>query len=574
MKIIIAKTAGFCMGVRRAVEMALDMPRKYKGPFFTFGPLIHNPQVVDLLKEKGISILDEIPAQGSGTMLIRAHGVPPGIKKNLKSSGFTVIDATCPRVVKVQAIIRKHARQGYASIIIGDKNHPEVAALLGYAGERGCAVGNMVELESVPGFEKAIIVAQTTQNIFLYEKVKEWIKVKFPHYKLYDTICDSTSKRQAEVKELAGHVDAIIVVGGHSSGNTQRLVEASRQAGKPAYHIETESEINLDTLTSSKNIGITAGASTPNWMIKRVYRTLEDLSYKKARGLRKHFYTVERSLLLTNIYVSIGAGFLCYANIKLLGGASGYFPYVVMSMLYVLSMHTLNNLIGRKADYYNDPDRASFYKKHQTLLSFLAVSAGGAGLLTAYSAGLTSFLVLLSMSIMGLSYNLRIIPERLAEGRYRSIRDIPGSKTALISLAWGVVTSILPALSLHLKAGIPVVFALSVSMVFVRTAFFDILDMQGDRIVGKETIPIILGEKKTMRLLKYVLLSSTAVLLISSAFNLISKLGFVLFLCPLFLFFVLTKHEQGYMLPGTKLEFLVESHFVMAGIISLLWSFK
>ena len=376
MKIIIAKTAGFCMGVRRAVEMALDMPRKYKGPFFTFGPLIHNPQVVDLLKEKGISIMDEIPAQGSGTMLIRAHGVPPGVKKNLKNSGFTVIDATCPRVVKVQAIIRKHARQGYASIIIGDKNHPEVTALLGYAGERGYAVGNMEELESVPGFEKAIVVAQTTQNIFLYEKVKEWIKVKFPHYKLYDTICNSTSKRQAEVKELAGHVDAIIVVGGHSSGNTQRLVEASRQAGKPAYHIETESEIDLDTLASSKNIGITAGASTPNWMIKRVYRTLEDLSYKKARGLRKHFYTIERSLLLTNIYVSIGAGCLCYANIKLLGGASGYFPYVVMSMLYVLSMHTLNNLIGRKADYYNDPDRASFYKKHQTA-SFIPCCFGG-----------------------------------------------------------------------------------------------------------------------------------------------------------------------------------------------------
>ncbi len=561
------------MGVRRAVEMALDMPRRYKGPFFTFGPLIHNPQVLDLLKEKGISIVDEIPTRGSGTMLIRAHGVPPGVKKNLKNSGFTVIDATCPRVVKVQAIIKKHARQGYASIIIGDKNHPEVMALLGYAGERGYAAGNMEELESVPGFEKAIVVAQTTQNIFLYEKVKEWIKAKVPHYKLYDTICNSTSKRQAEVKELAERVDAIIVVGGHSSGNTQRLVETSRQAGIPAYHIETESEIDLDTLASSKNIGITAGASTPNWMIKRVYRTLEDLSYKKALGLRKHFYAIERSLLLTNIYVSIGAGCLCYANIKLLGGASVYFPYVVMSMLYVLSMHTLNNLIGRKADYYNDPDRALFYKKNNILLALLAISAGGMGLLTAYSIGPAPFFILLIMSVTGLSYNLNIIPESLTKGRYRSIRDIPGSKTALISLAWGVVTSILPAHSMYFKAGIPVVFVLSVSMIFVRTAFFDILDMQGDRIVGKETIPIILGEKKTMRLLKYVLLSSIAVFIISGAFNLISNLGFILFLCPLSLFIVFVKHEQGHMLPGTKLEFLVESHFVMAGAIALLWPF-
>ncbi|MBA3037204.1 MAG: 4-hydroxy-3-methylbut-2-enyl diphosphate reductase, partial [Desulfobacterium sp.] len=130
MKILVAKTAGFCMGVRRAVEMALDLPNKHKGPIFTFGPLIHNPQVLDLLNEKGISIINDIPENGFGTVLIRAHGVPPGTKKSLKDSGFKVIDATCPRVIKVQTIIGKHAKDGYTSIIIGDKNHPEVIGLL------------------------------------------------------------------------------------------------------------------------------------------------------------------------------------------------------------------------------------------------------------------------------------------------------------------------------------------------------------------------------------------------------------------------------------------------------------
>lgn len=560
------------MGVRRAVEMALDMPRKYKGPIFTFGPLIHNPQVIGLLEEKGITIIKDIPENGTGTVLIRAHGVPPGTKKKLKKSGFTVIDATCPRVIKVQTIISKHAKQGYTSIIIGDKNHPEVTGLLGYAGGKGYAVSRIEELESLPEFEKAIIVAQTTQNIILYDSVKKWVGDKYPHYRLFDTICNSTSMRQTEVKELAESADAIVVVGGHSSGNTQRLAEAATQAGKPAYHIETESEIDLDALASAHSIGITAGASTPNWMIKRVYRTLENLSFNRAKGLHKHIYAMERSLLLTNIYVSIGAGCLCYASIRLLDVA-GYFPYVIMAMLYVLSMHILNNLIGRKADYYNDPDRASFYKKHQILLSFLAIAAGGAGLLTAYSTGPASFLILLVMSIMGISYNLRIIPEKISKGRYRSIRDLPGSKTALISAAWGVVTALLPALSSSLKPAIIVVFTWSVCMVFVRTAFFDILDMQGDRIVGKETIPIVIGEKRTMRLLKYILLSMAALLIVSGAFGLISKLGFALFLCPLSLFFVLTRHEQGHMLPGTKLEFLVESHFVMAGAIALIWPF-
>ena len=124
MKIKLAKTAGFCMGVRRAVEMVLDAPNKYEGPICTFGPLIHNPQVLELLKEKGISALHDIPDQGSGTILIRAHGVPPESKERLEKAGFCIIDATCPRVIKVQTIIRKHAKQGYASIIIGDRDHP------------------------------------------------------------------------------------------------------------------------------------------------------------------------------------------------------------------------------------------------------------------------------------------------------------------------------------------------------------------------------------------------------------------------------------------------------------------
>lgn len=560
------------MGVRRAVEMALDIPRKHKGPIFTFGPLIHNPQVLDLLNEKGISIINDIPEKGSGTVLIRAHGVPPGIKKNLKNSGFKVIDSTCPRVIKVQSIIRKHAKKDCTSIIIGDNKHPEVIGLIGYAGGKGHAVASIEEFESLPEFGKAIVVAQTTQNILLYEKVKERVEKKYPHYKIFDTICNSTSMRQEEVKELAEMVDAIVVVGGHTSGNTQRLAEAAAQAGKPAYHIETESELDIKALSQARNIGITAGASTPNWVIKRVHRAIENISYKKAGGWRKHYYNIERSLLLTNIYVSMGAGCLCYANIKMLSDA-GYFPYVIMSMLYVLSMHIFNNLIGRKADHYNDPDRASFYKKHQSLLAFLAIFAGAAGLFTAYSTGLIPFLILLCMSIMGLSYNLRIIPESLTKGRYRSIRDIPGSKTALISAAWGIVTSLLPALSLPFKPGILIVFTWSVCMVFVRTAFFDILDMQGDRIVGRETIPILIGEKQTMRLLKYILVFMIAFLILSSSFNLISKLGYIIFICPLFLFFMLTVYEQNFILPGTKLEFLVETHFVLAGLIALLWPY-
>ena len=561
------------MGVRRAVEMALDAPNKHENPIYTYGPLIHNPHILDLLKEKGISVIDDMPDHGSGTVLIRAHGVPPQSKEKLKKAGFTIIDATCPRVIKVQTIIKKHAEQSYTSIIIGDKDHPEIIGLLGYSDGRGYAIDNINDLDSLPAFEKAIIVAQTTQNIEFFEEVKKWANKKFPHYKIFDTICDSTSKRQAEVKRLSRSVDAVIVVGGHNSGNTRRLVEIARKSGKPSYHIESENELDLKALASAKNIGLTAGASTPNWITKRVYRSLESLFFKKKQGWRKAFFSIQRSLLLTNIYVSLGAGCLCYACTKL-QGIEHYFPHVLISVLYVLSMHILNNLTGSKADQYNDPERAAFYKKHKGFLAALAVIAGSAGLLAAYIMGITPFLILFLMSLLGLSYNIRLVPESLLGGRYRRIRDIPGSKTVLIAAAWGIVTSIFPALSVSETISISmfIVFFLSACMVFVRTAFFDILDMQGDRIVGRATIPILLGEKRTMRLLKIMLIVILVILLLSSAFQLISTLGFLLAICPVFMSAILSAYERGYMLPGIRLEFLVETHFVLAGIITIIWS--
>jgi 4-hydroxy-3-methylbut-2-enyl diphosphate reductase len=573
MKILIAKTAGFCMGVRRAVEMVMDSPEEKEQPVYTFGPLIHNPQVLSLLEEKGIRALTDIPEHGSGTVLIRAHGVPPETKSRLQSAGFEVIDATCPRVIKVQTIIRKHAKKGYASIIVGDRDHPEITGLLGYAGEKGIVVGSMQELEALPAFDQAIIVAQTTQNTQLFDRVRRWAAEKHPHYKIFDTICDSTERRQAEVKRLAGEVDAVIVVGGLHSGNTRRLTEIAAQSGKPAYHIETEEDLDqleLKEISANRLIGITAGASTPNWVIKRVYRALEAIRFKRAHGWRRLIFTLQRTLLLTNIYVSVGAGCLCFACSKLLGIEENI--YVLISMLYVQSMHTLNHLTGSQSDRFNDPDRALFYDKHRIVLTVLAMICGAAGLMLAYTTGPVPFLLLLVMSLLGLSYNLRIIPGFVTADRYRRLRDLPGSKTFLIALAWGTVTTLFPYLSVtgSLTIGTSLVFLWATGLVFVRTAFFDTLDMQGDRIVGKETIPILLGEKATLRLLKRILLALLAGMLLSTLLGLVSGVGFVLAVCPLFLAGVLLAYERDLMIPGIRLEFLLETLFLVAGAAALL----
>jgi len=575
MKIVVAKMSGFCMGVRRAVEMVLDAPDRHPGPICTYGPLIHNPQVLELLESKDISTLKAIPNCGTGTVLIRAHGVPPETKKQLKASGYKVIDATCPRVIRVQSIIRKHARQNYAVIIVGDKDHPEVVGLLGYAGTNGHVVAGVEELDRLPAFAQAIIVAQTTQNTRLFTAVKQWAARRHPHYKVFETICDSTERRQEEVQRLAESVDAVVVVGGRDSGNTQRLFEIARQTGKPAFHVENETDlagIDVNSLSAVRTIGITAGASTPNWVIRKVVMTLETMVFRRKSGWHKAMYTLMRTALLTNLYVSLGAAGLCYA-VSRLQGIIDVTPFVLIAFLYVQSMHILNHLTGSKADRYNEPDRARFYHDRSVSLTGIALVSGAAGLVIACLQGWLPFLILLVMSLLGLSYRITLIPKALSGIIYRRIKDIPGAKTVLIAMAWGVVTAVLPPISVSGVFSIPdaFIFAWSAGLVFVRTAFFDILDMQGDRLVGKETIPTLLGEKRSLRLLKGMLAVLVVGLPLVGALGPLSALNFLLAVCPAAMFAILLAWEKGFILPGIRLEFLVESHLVLAGLMALAW---
>ncbi len=571
MKIEIAKTAGFCMGVRRAVELALDAPGKHAEPIYTYGPLIHNPQVLSLFAAKGITVLKAIPERGAGTVLVRAHGVPPEDKQQLKDAGFQVVDATCPRVIRVQTIIRVHARKGFATIIVGDRDHPEVVGLMGYAGPSGYVVSTMAELQTLPAFDQAIIVAQTTQNLRFYDQVKAWAGRTFPHYQTFDTICDSTAKRQAEVKQLADRVDAVIVVGGRQSGNTRRLAEIAAETGRPAFHVETEAELESCCLDRVDRVGITAGASTPNWIIKRVYRQLEKLPARRHAGAVRTLYGVMQTLLLTNVYVAVGAGCLCFACSRLLGIMPAVAPAAV-AMLYVLSMHLLNHLTGTAEDEYNDPERARFYQQHRLLLSVMAIAAGGLGILCATAMGAAAFAILLVMSLLGLSYNLYLIPDGLGF-KLRRIKDIPGSKTYLIAVAWGVVVVLLPGITGKgtLTAAVGVVFVWATALVFARTAFFDLLDVQGDRIMGKETLPILLGNRRTVVLLKGMLVGCMILVSAGSAMGLISGLGFLLTLCPGAMLILVNAYEKGLMLPSMRLEFMVENLFLLSGIITLLW---
>ena len=329
MKVILAKHAGFCMGVRRAVETALDTVHKEINGIATFGPLIHNPQVLDMLEEKGVKTLKDIPEKIDGTVIIRAHGVPPSQKEDLLRSGARVQDATCPRVMKVQAIISKHKKEGYSTVIIGDKDHAEVTGLMGYAAPMGILVSNAADVAGLHINGPYIIVSQTTQDERTFEKLKEMILTRFPGGKVFNTICDSTHKRQEEVKNICAIVEAVVVVGGSASANTQRLGEIVTGMNRPVFMVETEKDLDLESLCLFNCVGVTAGASTPSWVINRVMQTLESLPGYNENFLRTFLRKTLWFLLTTNLYVSLGGGALFYTATKLQGHAFSWTYFLI-----------------------------------------------------------------------------------------------------------------------------------------------------------------------------------------------------------------------------------------------------
>ncbi len=280
MKIIVAKTAGFCWGVSRAIDLVMKAANEGHSPIYTDGALIHNPQVLKVLEESEIHVSSNIDNVSEGTIAIRAHGITPERRTHLKEKGLKIVDATCPHVGGIQGIVKKHTHEGYSIVIVGERGHPEVIGLLGFTQGRGYLIDADEDIERVPQLppDKVCIVAQSTQSRARLHEVTDKVRQIYPNALMFDTLCDVTADRQDEVLEMAKEVDLMIVVGGKNSGNTQRMAELSREAGVHTFHIETEDEISASDVQGRKVIGLTAGASTPDWMIKRVYQKLEEFA--------------------------------------------------------------------------------------------------------------------------------------------------------------------------------------------------------------------------------------------------------------------------------------------------------
>ncbi len=277
MKVILAKHHGFCYGVKRAVKIAQDSV-SLEGKAYTLGPIIHNPQMVEKLANEGVGMVHSLDDIRQGTVIVRSHGVGPKVYEQAEEKGLTLVDATCPHVKKAQMAAYELSEAGYQVIIVGEKSHPEVKSIFEWSKNRAIIIEHEAELNDIVFFNKVGVVAQTTFSGEEFQKIVDSLIERVENVKVERTICNATEKRQEAAVELANQVDMMIVIGGKNSANTTRLAELCLKKNKHTYHIETVNEINDNWFNKGINtIGITAGASTPDWLIEEVYHKMNQM---------------------------------------------------------------------------------------------------------------------------------------------------------------------------------------------------------------------------------------------------------------------------------------------------------
>lgn len=573
MKVIIAKTAGFCKGVRDAIEVTMEAIQKRQDgeDICTFGPLIHNRQVLMMLQKKGVMEENRIENCAGKKVVIRAHGIPPHARQELHAQGSTLLDATCKRVAKVHAAIKRHARRGYYTIIVGDTDHAEVIGLLGYTEGRGVVINRPEQIGELPAdWDKVLLVAQTTQNEEVFRDIETVFLEKYPNGIVKNTICDTTQERQAEVRILSSKVEAIVIVGGLHSGNTIRLAEVARDCSLPTFHVETEADLDAETMARYSCVGVSAGASTPNWIIRNIVEFLEAIRPETEKRIQ--WKSILEMLAYNNIYIALGTALLPVVA-QALTGFPGSAVFSIMAAAYAFAMHSLNIYLDRDAIQLNDPGRAEFYQKWRAFFTISSVVSLATALLLSFTIGVYNFLVMLVLMLLGLLYAVPLFLPSWWERFPIKIKDIPTSKTFFVPLAWAAVSVIPPFLSHITDFGrLAYAFWVIFLLALARTTLMDFLAVQGDRLVGKETLVVLAGERRTAYFLVGILLVLALSLLSGSRAGISSHFAWVMLLPVIVYGMYLKTGSEKRLREDPLFESLIEFVLIGTGLAALIWN--
>lgn len=569
MKVIVAKTAGFCWGVRRAMDAVLEASARKKSRVQTLGPLIHNPQALDLLARRGVAVAEDPGQLQCGTVLIRAHGIPiqelRGLKVRQAKGELDIINATCPEVAKVHAKIKKWSPKGYFTVILGTHGHAESTAHQSYAQSGSAIVSSMIEAEALTDeqLRKVLVVAQTTFTTSAFYDITDYIRGRSSECIIEHTICKDTWTRQNEAREIAEKVDVVIIVGGRNSANTRHLAELADKAGKPCQFVETASELDLESFQDDTEVGVLAGASTPTWLVEEVVDKLEELGRGPRRWTR--FLSAAFS---TPLLLALGGAFMTWGVHNWMGSFLQW-QYSLITGTYILAMYLLSPYLDPVGLGSKGPARARFLERNESILIGTASASLAAALITAATLGFRVLIVVFVASMLGLLYRRPLKVGRISF----SLQSIPGSKDLLVPAALAVV-AVAPPLwhqgrSWDARAWGAVLLVAALS--FARTVTHGIRDMQNDQIMGRETLPILFGR----RIAKILLM-----LFLGLALGVTSWLSFlrdglmawrqvlILLACTAYPVFHLWLYHERFTTGRSRFDMSEELSFFLAGLLA------
>jgi len=563
-QITVAKSAGFCPGVKNAIDKVLELAKHSKKPIYTLGPLIHNKQVIETLKEKNIhavNSVEEIKGQDA-ILVIRAHGIPPEEEARLRDIHTEVVDATCPLVKHVQENIRSHAEKGYATIIVGDKDHAEVVGLMGYTGGRGYVVSGPEEIKDLPRLDKANIVAQTTQEGDVFLAAAAEARKIAGELAVSNTICNPTRQRQKETVEFSKKSDLVIVVGGKNSANTARLFQICERLAKKAVHIEKEDELKKEFFSGASEIFITAGASTPTWMIEKVLEKARELSGSEENPLLEHLAFAWKLIITGSLYTAAAAVALTYVCMKL-EGVPVDAKLLLMAGLFAFSLHMANRAVEKGAAA-PDKARALLFVKYRRASRVTALFCGALAIFLSAALGWKILLTAAFFWLAGMLY-----PFKLPVGAMK-FGNFPASKDIVTALGWAFMCAYAPGLwhrgGLSNSTQLAVFFAFL--LVFTRSVLFGISHAHSDMIVGKENFYKAAGARLTYFTLFsiFVLLAAILVTLKGAGWHpelSAALLTGLLYYLGLMLYFCFSKPPQH-----ITAETLIDTQFVILALLA------
>ncbi len=569
MKIKLAKTVGYCLGVRRAIDSAFGLLARGSGPVYSHGDLIHNVPALKLLAQRGLKPWE---GQRQGAVLIRAHGLPPEELSQLKQLGLELSDATCPRVRAVQTLVAAQAQAGRTVLIWGKADHPEVVGLVAYAAGRAKVLASVSEIEALelPDQTPVALVSQTTQDIALWPEIAEAVRKRWPEAVIRNTICQATETRQADLRRLCREVEALLVIGGRNSGNTARLVDIGRQAGRPTYLVETAEEIEPQWFKGLSSLGVAAGASTGTWQIAQALERLRSLA-RDRNDPRDFLPRLLRAAVLSSLYSALGLAALAVCASALLGQ-----PWLWLRLSFFFFLANAlqlwrDFLQGRSRGQsfsFNDPERAAFFAKYGLALKIYGLSCA---LLAAWGAFLGGgpFGAALAAASAGALIYLLPLKHPAAFGLRRALGG-----PALVAAGWAVMICLAAGpwpLDAELWPKLLLTAGAVFGHLFVLAVMGDVVAAQGDRIFGRPTLPTVCGLKRTRRLLELFILLWALALAAGAAAGLLPPLAWLLILSgPVYNAALLKPLFRSQVVYGCRFEALIFGQLLLGGLMAYL----